>query len=220
MDKLKFRKGKVMLKYSFIAILVVFLVSCKPDPLTFTIQGTVHDDTFNQPLENGVIEFISYPAGSLTGNLIESKSLNQNGSFEFEVKREQVEKYELILQNDNYFPEKRTLFFSELKPNEAKQVNLNTTAKSYAKFIVKNQNNPSSSDELKFLKFSGKTNCDDCCPNQYSFFEGAQINESFTCANDGNTYLSFYYWVNGNDVFVHDSIQTIAFDTTTYEIIY
>jgi len=205
-------------------ILILFtvalaLLACKPDPLVFVIEGTVQDQTFETGLNEGEVQLIAFPVGSQTGNVVGTNTLS-SGSFSFEVKREQTEKFIIRLLNDHYFPTEQTLFFSDLVPNEPNLVALETTAKSFVQFNIKNQNQTSADDELKFLKYRGKTNCSDCCENQYTYFNGADVNEQQLCINDGNTYLSFYYWVNGNEIFVQDSVLSIPFDTVQYNIFY
>ena len=209
--------AKYLVYISF--VLLFTLTGCKPDPLTFKINGIIMDETFNKPLGGGKVELHTFKAGSLFGTLAEINELSEDGKFSFEIERSNFEKIELKVVKENYFSIDHSVMFSDLKSNEENTFDLGITAKSWTEFIIKNQSNPSSNDEFKFLKQSGKTNCSECCSNDYEFYYG-HVDTVVVCPNDGNSYMHFYYWVNGNQMHGKDSVFNEPFKTITYEFIY
>lgn len=203
-----------------ILTLILAVTSCNRKELSFIIKGEVKDGTFGKDLTEGSIEFYIYGAASSFPKLIAETNIDNEGNYKIEVDREKAEKFELKYLGDNrYFSKSINIPFSDLEVNNDNIYNISTTAKSWAKFVIKNQTSPSSDDEFKFLKQGGKTDCKECCDDGYSFYYGA-IDTVVYCINDGNTYLPFYYWVNGTEQTGQFDLYTAAFDTVSYEFLY
>ena len=207
------------MKYLISFFFILFLFSCKKEPLTFTIKGIVNDLSFDKPLDKGEISIYRFTAGSSTPKLLETQEIGSDGTYHFKIERDKSEKYDIKIVRKNYFEKIYTINFSVLKPNEDNIHDIDVTAKSFIKFILKNQNSPQPSDELKFLKNVGNFDCKECCDKGYSFYNGI-IDTVVYCANDGNKPFGFHYWVNGNEKYKEESLITPAFDTLNYELIY
>lgn len=192
--------------------------SCKKEELTFIIKGTISDNTFSGALQGADVRLYVYPLGSSLSEYKKNIITDNQGSYKFDLERDKYEKIELIINKDNYFKSNNTITFSNLTTEEDNVYNYSLTAKSWTKFIFLNQQ-PSSQDELKIFKDSGKSDCDGCCPDGYSYYLGA-VDTSFYCANNGNEYMRFYYWVNGNEQNGLDSVYNEPFDTVVYEYTY
>lgn len=205
---------KNMLLLFFVAFLFTY---CKREPLEYTIKGVIFDKTHDQPVTAGELSIYKFEPAS-SAKLMETVSV-ANGSYNFTIERESVEKYEIHYESDLFFNKVITLPFSDLKVNEPNIYDIETTAKSFVKIHLKNKNSPSEEDELKILKTAGKTDCEECCQNTYFFFYGI-VDEVFNCQNDGKTYFSFYYWVNGDEFHKKDSVYSTPFDTVQYELVY
>lgn len=209
-----------MWKLLFVVILLMSFCSCSRKELSFTISGDLTDATFSQGLSEGTLELYIYGVGSSFPKLLNETYPDADGSYSIEVDREQAEKFELRYKGgDRYFPKIINIPFSDLEVNKDNIYDITTTAKSWARFVIKNQSSPSSEDEFKFLKQGGKTNCDECCADGYSYYYGA-IDTVVYCINDGNTNLPFYYWINGTEQVGQFDLYTPAFDTTSYEFLY
>lgn len=209
-----------MWKLLFVVSLLMSFYSCNRKELSFTISGNITDATFSQDLSEGSLELYIYGVGSSFPKLLEETSPDSEGKYSFEVDREKAEKFEIRYEGGNrYFSKQVTIPFSDLEVNEENMYEISTTAKSWARFVIKNQSNPSADDEFKFLKQGGKTDCDECCADGYSYYYGA-VDTVIYCINDGNTYLPFYYWINGTEEVGQFDLYTTVFDTTSYEFIY
>ncbi|MDX1652083.1 MAG: hypothetical protein R3277_06300 [Brumimicrobium sp.] len=201
----------------FCSLTILFL-SCKKDEIIFTVRGKISDNTHSTALAGAEVKLYSFELGSSLGTYESSVYTNSLGEYTINFERAKYEKIELVISRENYFSKTEEIPFSNLSTEEDNILNYGLNAKSWTKFIFVNQQ-PSVQDELKLLKSSGKTDCADCCPDGYSFYYGA-VDTSFICANDGNTYMKFYYWVNGNEQSGVDSVFNTPYDTVTYELYY
>lgn len=209
-----------MRKIACLISLMFLIIGCKPDnDLTFHLTGEVTDISFNQALNSGEVKVYTVPPESTTGKLVETGSISSSGTYSVEIDRGLYNSIIIEIDNDDYFEESREVLFEELKPNEENKFDFSVTAKAWIKFVIKNQNNPSESDELKFLKSYGKESCEQCCPNGFTFYDGITDFEK-VCPNDGEDGFAYKYWVNGNEIFQEDSIKTPAFDTVVVNIFY
>lgn len=208
------------MKYLFTTIILsLLLFSCKKEPLSFSIIGQVNDATFSSTTENANVKLYSFLVGSSTGVFEGNTTTNTNGEYSFELERDKYEKIQIVVEKDLYFKVIDDISFSDLSAEHDNTYNYALKAKSWTKFIIKNQQQVSENDEFKLFKNSGKTDCDECCQNGYSFYYG-DVDTAVYCANNGNQYMSFFYWVNGNEDNGNDSIYNTPFDTITYELMY
>ena len=200
----------------FFGTLGVF--SCNKKDLKFTINGVVSDVTFNAVADGVQIRLYVTPLGEAK-KLAASTSTGSDGSFEFVIDRDRIEQVELEYRKENYFDESVIINFSDLQVNEDNDASLSITAKSWVRFNVRNQSPSSASDEFKLFKYTGKEGCSECCPIGYSFYYGA-VDTAVICANNANSYTSFYYWVINTQINGQDSVYTTPFDTVEYNFVY
>lgn len=195
-------------------------LSCKnDDALQFHIKGTVNNAVTNAPISGGKVSVYSTPANSTVPKFEGSTAIASNGDYSITVDRDQYTSLQLHVEKEGYFQEITTVLFADLKAKEDNIFNLTTAARSWIRFNIRNINNPSSSDEFKFLKSYGKQGCNGCCDNGFTFLYG-ELDTNITCTNDGGAYFGYYYWVNGNEVFDADSVVTPPFDTLVIDIEY
>lgn len=209
------------MRIAIFLISIMFLMSsCKPDnDLTFLLTGEITDISFNQALSSGNVKVYTVPPESTSGKLVETGSISASGSYSIEIDRGIYNSIIIEIDNEDYFEESREILFEDLKPNEENKFDFSVTAKAWIKFVIKNQNNPDESDELKFLKSYGKEECSQCCPNGFTFYDGVTDFEK-VCPNNGEGGFAYKYWVNGNEIYQEDSLKTPAFDTVVVNIFY
>ena len=203
-------------------ILIVFgllLLACRRNELTFTFKGTVTDLTFQSPAQNTNVKLFKFAAGSAIGIIADETQTDVNGNYTIKVNRNPTEKFVLEFSSNNYFVENITIPFSDLKPNEDNVFDIGIHAISWLKFVFKNQNNPSPSDELKILKQGGTSGCPDCCTYNFSFFNGI-VDTTYTCVSRAKDSVTIFHWVNGNEQFSEQEFVLQPFDTLLYEVIY
>jgi hypothetical protein len=199
-------------------VAVVSVFSCKKKDLKFTINGVVSDVTFNTIASGVEVRLYVTPLGEAK-KLVASTSTGSDGFFEFEIDRERIEQVELEYRKTNYFDESIVINFSDLQVNEDNDASQSITAKSWVRFNIRNQLPSSASDEFKLFKYRGKEDCSECCPIGYSFYYGA-VDTAVICANNANSYTSFYYWVIDTQINGQDSVYTTPFDTIEYDFVY
>lgn len=206
---------------NFIAIITLSILffSCKKDELNFIIKGTVSDASLSGPSQGVNVKLYSFPIGSALGVYENAVTTDAQGNYFFELDRDKYEKIQLVLEKNNYFEIIEDISFSNLTSDDDNIINFSMEAMSWTKFVIHNQQPSSAQDEFKLFKNSGKTDCVECCNNGYSYYYGA-VDTVIYCANNANQYMSFFYWVNGNEMNGNDSIYNTPFDTTTYEFLY
>lgn len=203
----------------FLTTLFILLYSCKKDELKFTIKGQISDITLSGALAEANIKLYTFPLGSALGVFEQSSTSDAQGNYSIEFDRDKYEKIQIVIEKDKYFEIIDDVPFSDLNSEEDNIFNYSLEAKSWTKFIIRNQQPYSEQDEFKLFKNSGKTDCADCCQNGYYFYYG-DTDTVVYCANGGDRYMSFFYWVNGTEQNGNDSVYNTPFDTTTYEFYY
>lgn len=182
------------------------------------LEGNVQDLTLNAPLTNAEVSIYTFALGGTIGTKAAILTTDSQGNFEYELDRDKYEKIEITVEKENYFPFTDVVPFSNLSTENVNTYNYSMNAKSWTRFVITNQQ-PLQSDELKILKDSGKEGCEECCANGYYYYYGA-ADTTVYCPNNGNEYMKFYYWVNGNESNGVDSVYNTPFDTVTYEFNY
>jgi hypothetical protein len=194
-------------------------MSCNKDELSFIIKGQVYDNTLSGTLQGANVKLYSFPVGSAIGVYEGSATTDNQGKYNFEIERDKYEKIQLVIQKSNYFEIIEDISFSNLTSDGDNVFNYSMEAMAWTKFIITNNQPAAAQDEFKLFKNSGKTGCNECCDNGYTFYYGA-VDTVVYCANSGNNYMSFFYWVNGNEQNGNDSVYNTPFDTTSYTFYY
>lgn len=201
------------MKYSILLILTLLLLSCNKKQLTFTLQGQAFDLSFNTGLANASVAIYEVGTnGAEKEDPIATGLTDSKGVYKISFDRNNVSKYIVRINKENYFEIEETLPFDDLSTEIATVRNYFTSAKSWVKLTFKNVSPSSAADQLRFIKQDGKEACAECCPDTERFVNGTQ-DSVFYCVNDGNSLYSYLYWsVNpsANGVL---SITTIPFDT-------
>lgn len=207
-----------MKKLLLLLILFFLSISCKKEALDFVIKGTVSDDSLGGALVGAKIDLYVTKAG---GNqaFLESVTLGENGSYSFSIPRDKDEQFDLIIEKDGYFSLNETILFSSLSASEDNVYNYSTTAKSYVTFVLLNDGAVDAQDVLKIQKLNGKQGCEECCDLGFEYFNGA-VDESFSCVTDAYTNYKFIYWLPGGQEAFYDSIYTLPFQTSVFNITY
>lgn len=206
------------LRYFYLPFLVLLFFGCNKGAGTFTMEGIVTDDSFNQPLSGATVELYGVATGSNQYSLVASAVTDANGKYALSFNRTRTEKYTMIVTKNQYYEQVIDVYYSQLKLKETNIKNVNTTAKSWVEIRILN-NNPTNFDHLQFIRQQGKNGCAECCLGGYTDLYGAQDTSIF-CANDGNKLYSLEYGVFGTANSGILSVTTIPFDTTVLYLTY
>lgn len=201
-----------------IAIPVLFVFSCKKKSAKYKISGQVMNTTANQPLSDATIVIETKGAGSSAEYVqYTTVSTDSEGRYSVELDRGKYDVIRLTGNKNLYFDFSYTLNVSSLSVEEENTQNLSTTAKSWVRLILKN-NNPQPDDFIIFSRQKGKKDCAECCASGSQTLYGA-VNDTIYCINDGNTAYSVLYSSSGQNPIIAE-VTTASFDTTQLLIQY
>ncbi|PKR80480.1 hypothetical protein CW751_08875 [Brumimicrobium salinarum] len=205
--------------YFALTLSVLALFSCKKKELEFNLTGYVSSSISNQGLSNVNVEVYTIEIGKNIESLKGTTQTDGAGKYSINIDRSKFEKLIIVFTKENYFKHSKTYFFDDLTADEENVTNPTLEAKSFTRFIIKNQPPNNDQDVLKIQKVNGKTDCSECCPDGESFYTG-KVDTIFKCANTGDTYMKFYWWVNGSESYGYDSVLNVPFETTDYILEY
>jgi hypothetical protein len=200
---------KRIVLFFFISLL---FFSCKKGKGEFVLSGKLTDQTFDQALSGSTVKLYQVPVGTTQAELIGTQAIGSDGKYSFSFSRDKMEKYILKVTKNNYFKIEKEIYFSSLTLKEENIRNYGTTAKSWVKIHLLNQD-PQPGDQLVYVKQQGKTGCEECCQSGTFYFEGP-VDTTFYCINDGNTTYSFLYSISGTTTSEIVGAVTAPFDTT------
>jgi 5-hydroxyisourate hydrolase-like protein (transthyretin family) len=203
--------------FVFISIVFLGFSSCKKGKAEVTLKGVVTDTSFGLPLSGASIEIYQVESGS-SDELIGQSTTNANGEYSFVFDRDQTESYRITSSKANYYDLDESISFSDITIEEDNVYNFSTTAKSWVSLNFTNSGGVST-DQLKYIKQSGKSGCGTCCPDDPQFLNGL-IDTTIIYANDGNSLFSYQYFVVGTSDQGLKSATTTAFDTTAINLVY
>ena len=202
-----------MKKYFFVLLLLSFIFYCKKKELTFTLKGSVTDNTFGAALSGSVLKLEEINSNGTSLGIISEITIPSDGNYEITFKRNNSLKYILTVEKINYFKISDEISFSEFSTEQALTQNYGSNAKAWVKLRFNNTAPSDASDVLTYTKQEGKQDCEECCAKSEQTITG--LGEKIVyCLNDGNTNYSYRYSsVNPTAILVEKSIYTPAFDT-------
>lgn len=205
-------------KIILLALIGLFLGSCKKNTGVFEISGTITDMSSEIGLQDCKVYLYSFPIGDGEVLLIDSTYTGNDGSFDFSIERAQMEKYKILFSKEGYFEGEEIIYFSNLSIDDVNTVHLQTYGKSWVAIRLKN-NNPQIEDHFRYIKQEGKANCSECCPIEEQNFYG-DIDTTIYCANNANENYSIMYWVIGTSIVDIVSVNTTFLDTALIDVTY
>jgi hypothetical protein len=211
------------MKALIIPILAILLIACnKRSSEHFVVVGQITDSEQGFSLGNVKIDIyqVTSSGGSSGTTLLETVYSENDGTYSVTFDRNLVEEYIITYTKDGYFTETVTRNFDDMKTSEDNVINLAHRPIGWITFVIKNIPATDPSDQMKIYKESGAEFCPDCCPGGFYYFDGAQVDTTWTCANVAGTMFEFRLFDLNGPVNGHDSILTIQGDTVFYPINY
>lgn len=205
-----------MKRLFYFMFLAITVISCEKGKANFVLKGTIQDETFSTTLAGATIQLYQVQVGSASETFVSSQTIGSDGTYSFTFPRDNMEKYILRIEKDNYFPLEKTVYFSSLTINSDNIRDYSTTAKAWVKLNFINDPN-FGGNELEYTIQQGKENVDGSC--QHGTYT-INTSTSYYCINDGNQLYSYLYFAFGpNDTGVK-SVITTPFDTTELTLTY
>ena len=149
-------KHSILLKFIGIILVMSTLISitsCKRGVASFTLRGTILDETFSTPLTGATLKFYKVLIATGEEILVDTKVLGADGKYEFTFPREKIEKYIIRVSKPLYFDIDQEIQFSSLVPSAVNTRNYSSKAKSWVELRFVNTS-VQSSDHFRYIKFS------------------------------------------------------------------
>jgi len=209
------------MKYLITSLIIALFSfsSCKKKELEFKFSGNIKDINSGLNIANAEIRYYTSNLGNNVEALKGNTKTDASGNYEVTIERSKFETLTVKIRKENFFNKDENYSIDDLTSSESNEINYNLSPQSWTKFIFKNASPSNSSDELKIQKVSGKTNCNECCGNETTYYYGS-IDTVVYCPNDGDSYMKFYWWVNGNEQNGDENLYNAPFDTTSFTINY
>jgi len=205
-----------MKRLFYFLFLAITVISCEKGKANFVLKGTIQDETFSTTLAGATIQLYQVQVGSASETFVSSQTIGSDGTYSFSFPRDNMEKYILRIEKDNYFALEKTVYFSSLTLNSDNIRDYSTTAKAWVKLNFINDPN-FGGNQLEYTLQQGQENVDGSC--QHGTYT-INTSTSYYCINDGNQLYSYLYFAFGpNDTGVK-SIITTPFDTTELTLTY
>lgn len=194
----------------FLACSFLFIqLGCKKDKITYTISGTVSDQTFNTTLNGTTVRLYITEAGTSTQKLIETVTTSSNGAYTFTFERGNYEDVTVKVDKENYFSQVKSFNLDDLSVEETNTQNFATKAKAWVNIHFVGDG----SQSVSYFRSEGLSTCSECCPSG-EFTLNNVTNVSIPCINNGNENYGIYYKNNGITNYIPVTVNTTAFDTT------
>ncbi len=204
-------------------ISILTLFSCKKEDLELFIQGNVNDPNLNISVAGAqvVLSGQEISGGTFNPSFITQATTTTNGNGHFEIKfpRKTISTYRIEVTKDNYFRTTIEITGDAVQPDETYNVNIDVLPMAYYQLTLKNNPPTDEFDRISYRNVNADLSCD-CCNNQTLTLIGEQIDTTFTCAHEGESWLHYWYEIeqNGNAQAFGDSIFLTPFDTTFKQI--
>ncbi|MBM3164002.1 MAG: carboxypeptidase regulatory-like domain-containing protein [Bacteroidetes bacterium] len=207
-----------MKRFLWFVIWCSALLACKKTSGTFTLEGQLIDDSFQQGLSGAVVELYTVYVGSNQLSYLATCTTGEDGKYQFSFPRTRSDKYVLKVTKSMYFQQAIDILYKDLTLEHTNVVDVHCSAKSWIKLRILNTN-PNPGDHMQFIRQLGKSNCEECCEGGVQHFYGA-TDTILYCINDGNFPYSIEFAVyNTNNSGILSEI-TVPFDTTTLNLTY
>lgn len=201
---------KNLQRFTLIILGLLLFVGCNKD-LEFTIKGNVSNRQTGGAISNLTVKvFQNEGAFNSSYKLVGTGTTDASGNYEVVIPREQVNDIKVQTSTDDYHKEFKTVEFDDLSVENDNVVNLQTAYRSWVKISFLNPSDEQSS--IYYNKTDGNTQCEECCPNESTFYDG--ITDDYQiCGADAGTYFYYNIVVPGVSITL-DSLYCNQLDTT------
>lgn len=202
-------RSSLILRYFAFVLLIVSVMACKKDSITYQLNCHVTDSSAASALVGATaVVKILYTAGA-GQNTETTYTTDNSGDFNLAIERKKIEKIIITISKDGYFSTTRTFFLDELSVEDPNQIDFST----YAKAWVKLHFTGDGSFNYQFVREIGLDNCDACFPNGLQTLNGV-TDTSLYYINNGNTPFQLFWSIQGSAISGQENVITTSQDTT------
>ncbi len=206
--------------------LVFTYSSCKKDKKIIKISGSIYDPNTKAYVQGA---HITISASKITDGFynsnytdIASTTSDAIGVFSFEFDKDKTAGYRFYVYKDKYFDVTKDVNDDDIVAGITYNPQLNIYPEGYISMHVKNNVPINSNDFIAYSYTSGIVQCLGCCTNTTFKGYGTLYDTIIRCKTYGNQDVKVNWHVTkfGNDLAYSDTLKTIAFDTTFYQLYY
>ena len=202
----------------------VLIYSCKKDPITIDVRGTVYDNFLGESVAGALVQFyvqdVENGIISFQYKFIGSTSTNDAGNFEFNFEYRNATIYKMRVIKEKYIISEREIPPANWPPDEVNIENFEIVPEAYFKVHLKNQNPFSEYDNLLFQMNYDTVQCATCC-HDFTLYITGFIDTTIYCTVAGETKVNLYYIANTQMSGTYDlDFFCPAFDTTAVDVFY
>lgn len=213
---------KKTISFLFLGISMMLIASCKKNNITYTFSGQVTTSETGSGLSGVDINvyqvIFSSSAANSNFQFAGSTITDASGNYTVTIDREKVIDFKLNMDKDGYFKKDFIIPSSDVTTDEENIWNHEMDPESWVVFNITN-GTPVVDDQLTFVKYNFREDCQDCGTNEYLYFEG-EVDTTLKYRTTGGVYARFSYKDELSSTIVFDSVLTVPSDTVFYDIIY
>lgn len=215
-----------MKKILTITLVAVAVFSCKKDPKTISISGTVTDPYQNISVSgvkvtlqaNGIVEGV-YNSSYITLN---TYTTDASGRFEFTVDESAYDSFRFSFLKDGYYSMQKVVSAGSISPEEPYDGNFDFSSEATVKVHIQNATPFDDNDKLIAYFENNPISSFDCCSSTPVNYIGMSIDTVFYCKSVGAFDLRFFKSLLKNNVQTYQTtiVHTLPGDTVSLEVLY
>lgn len=215
-----------MRKILFLLIIICIFSCKKKADEKMTVSGQVKDPFQKINIENVSVNLYTKKIESGTWNasytLLQSGNTDENGHFSFSFDAIRASNYKINLSKAKYFDSEIEINPENVETGKDFNQDYVFYSEAYLKINIKNYYPYNDQDQISFKISKGFLNAEGCCRDTLSTYTGANVNQFKKCKVYGSQMITFEWIVTKHNtpIFHKDSILSVPFDTTNYNIFY
>jgi len=204
----------------------IILVSCKKDPKTISISGTVTDPYQNIPVAgakvtlqaNGVVEGV-YNSSYITLGIATTDAA---GQFEFIVDESAYDSFRFSFLKDGYYSMQKVVTAGSISPEAPYDGDFDFPSEATVNVHIQNATPFDTNDKLIAYFENNPISSFDCCSSTPVTYQGMSIDTTFYCKSVGGFDLILFKSLLKNNVQTYETVivHTLPGDTVNLEVLY
>lgn len=209
-------------RVSVLIVCILILGSCKKDPIQYTFEGTITENTASAPLsgvEVGIKQLeVNNSVSTTLYDDAGSAVTDANGFYTMSFERKKISQFKVDLRKSGFFNKDVEISAGEISSENSNVMNYEMDAKSWVNFDIENTGLSDPGDEFLIILYTYRTGCTECASEDYNYFYG-DVDTNFKIATTAGSYFKFTYSQVGVNSYT-DSVYLTPFDTVNYVINY
>lgn len=209
-------------RVSVLIVCMLILGSCKKDPIQYTFEGTITENTASAPLSGVEVGIKQLEVNNSVSTTLYDDAgtavTDANGFYTMSFERKKISQFKVDLRKSGFFNKDVEISAGEISSENSNVLNYEMDAKSWVNFDIENTGLSDPGDEFLIILYTYRTGCTECASEDYNYFYG-DVDTNFKIATTAGSYFKFTYSQVGVNSYT-DSVYLTPFDTVNYVINY